>query len=346
MNKSPLLLMLLAGSASAQLNFEQGDWQVICDNTHHCRAAGYQREADDGLPVSLLLSRAAGDAAVSGKIAFQSADEKPLPAEISFQLDGKDLGRLRPGRENQADLDPAQLEALLAALQTEKAQIQLAGGGQKWELSPVGAPAALGKMDEAQGRSGTASALLVQGRGNGPLGVKAEPTPVIRAVKVAAATPTPIAPGTADYERLRNLLSDPERCFNLSPEAGDNPDAYSAEDKVLQAWPLDENHQLVGGLCWRGAYNETWSFGVFDRSLQNMQQRLGSDEEPVDHYSAGVISGRSKYRGVGDCEHGVNYVWTGEKFSKTSAWDSGLCRGFPGGAWQLPIFVSEVKDAD
>ena len=79
------LLLMLAGAVQAQVNFEHGDWQLICDNTHTCRAAGYQ--VDDG-PVSVLLTREAGtNAAVRGELAWQAADDQsPPPAELTFTL--------------------------------------------------------------------------------------------------------------------------------------------------------------------------------------------------------------------------------------------------------------------
>lgn len=63
-----LITLLSAGTAAATdtgtavegLSFQHDDWEVACDNTRTCRAAGYQ--SDDGgeaLPVSVLLTRAA-----------------------------------------------------------------------------------------------------------------------------------------------------------------------------------------------------------------------------------------------------------------------------------------------
>ncbi|RBC82079.1 DUF1176 domain-containing protein, partial [Xanthomonas oryzae pv. oryzae] len=36
------------------------DWTIACDNTRTCRAAGYQADEGEHLPVSVLLTRTAG----------------------------------------------------------------------------------------------------------------------------------------------------------------------------------------------------------------------------------------------------------------------------------------------
>ncbi len=61
----PTLLLTLAmlptvlwaqENTPAGVNFTHHDWELACDNTRTCRAAGYQSD-DDQLPVSVLLTR-------------------------------------------------------------------------------------------------------------------------------------------------------------------------------------------------------------------------------------------------------------------------------------------------
>ncbi|MFC0035999.1 DUF1176 domain-containing protein [Cardiobacterium valvarum] len=167
MNKPFLLLALLGTTATAAVSFTHGDWQINCDNTHTCRVAGYQTDDGEKAPVSVLLTRAAGaDAPISGKISLLTADESPLPDHITFTLDGKNLGELHPDKNNgEAELNAAQIEALLAALQAPRADIQFSGGKTQWQLSAAGASAVLLKWDEAQGRLQTASAVTLKQRG-------------------------------------------------------------------------------------------------------------------------------------------------------------------------------------
>ncbi len=56
-----------------------------------------------------------------------------------------------------------------------------------------------------------------------------------------------------------------------------------------------------------------------------------------------TVIGSFKSRGIGDCWHGKEAVWNGKIFIRTSEWTTGSCKGFTGGAWQLPIFVSEIN---
>lgn len=69
MLRHSLWLLLLLGSKLAAAPIQgfyttQGDWELACDNTGTCRAAGHANEEDShGLPVS-LLQRTAGERAV------------------------------------------------------------------------------------------------------------------------------------------------------------------------------------------------------------------------------------------------------------------------------------------
>ena len=346
MNKPLLLLALLGTTATAAVSFTHGDWQINCDNTHTCRVAGYQTDDGEKAPVSVLLTRAAGaDAPISGKISLLTDDESPLPDHITFTLDGKNLGELRPDKNNgEAELSTAQIEALLTALQAPHADIQFSGGKTQWQLSAAGASAVLLKWDEAQGRLQTASAVTLKQRGKKAVTVAPAAKPELKAVNIQPGKPTLIAPDAADYARLNKLLDPKAEC--LTSDSSADQEFYSAEEKSLAVYELDARHKLVAKLCWRGPYNTTHNYGLFDNKLQNLQQRLGSDEEPMNDFDGKTISGQMKGRGLGDCWSGSEYIWTGEKYELSSALDSGLCRGFGGGAWQLPTFVSNVTEVE
>src|SRR5690606_20682081 len=49
----------LSLAAIQGLHFSHKDWEIACDNTGTCRAAGYQSDQDIDQPVSVLLERAA-----------------------------------------------------------------------------------------------------------------------------------------------------------------------------------------------------------------------------------------------------------------------------------------------
>ncbi|RYE66259.1 MAG: DUF1176 domain-containing protein, partial [Oxalobacteraceae bacterium] len=54
-----VVLHAVAADTLPQVRFEHKDWEIACDNTRTCRAAGYQTE--DVVPnASILLTRHAG----------------------------------------------------------------------------------------------------------------------------------------------------------------------------------------------------------------------------------------------------------------------------------------------
>jgi hypothetical protein len=50
-----------------------------------------------------------------------------------------------------------------------------------------------------------------------------------------------------------------------------------------------------------------------------------------------------KGRGLGDCLSTETYAWNGTEFVLAEEKDTGLCRGFPGGAWDFYRTTSEIR---
>lgn len=340
--KKILLLTLLAGAARAVDRFEHGDWVSACDNTNTCRAAGFQADGLGENPVALLLTRAAGAGApLQGEISLAWADDgtekpaPPLPTSVKLLLNGRSLGPVALDENGQGELTPAQLEALIDALQAKHADIRFSGGGTQWRLSDTGAAAVLLRLDAQQGRINSPSALMKKRRGSGPVTVSPLPVPVIRAAQVVPSEPSFIPAGSTDFQRLSRLLDPEEECLEFDDD----------ENQPLTVHRLDDHFRLVSKLCNRGTHNESFRYGLFDSALQERQQLLG-DEDPLNDYKDGTISGTHRMRSLGDCWAGASYVWTGERFMRSEVWDSGLCKGVGGGSWHLPTFVSEVKESD
>lgn len=99
--KSLLLLAVLPLAAPAFDDngsyFEHKNWEIACDNTGTCRAAGYQAGEEDQA-ISLLLVRDAGaDAAITGEITVidPNGDDKNRQALSGhLYLDDKNLGNI------------------------------------------------------------------------------------------------------------------------------------------------------------------------------------------------------------------------------------------------------------
>ncbi len=49
-----------------------------------------------------------------------------------------------------------------------------------------------------------------------------------------------------------------------------------------------------------------------------------------------------KARGIGDCWGSEQWAWEGSGFEHIAASYTGLCKGFAGGAWELPTLVTEL----
>lgn len=318
--KKLMLLALLSAGAAAQDIFNDGDWLLVCDNGNSCRAVGYQAAGDENLPVAVLFTRAPG-APVKGEVAFNGKDgDKAQLPEINLTVNGRDLGSLKPDKSSgKASLSAEQTAALLEALKEKGATVKFAGGGQNWLLSANGAAAVLEKLAAAKDE---AAAL-----------------PVIKAVSVADADPSYVEVGTDEYKRLNRLLDPDNACESAD---GDSKD----KDLRLAIYPMDGQHRLVARLCSWGAYNEIFRFGLFDGQLQRRLQLVGEgvDDEPLNEYKAGRISGFMREQASGNCGAGVQYQWDGKEFQLARRWSNGLCRAFDAAPWQLPSFVSELED--
>ncbi len=340
------LFSLLLGAAAVahayprsdlpSIKFEHKDWELACDNTRTCRAAGYHEEID-GPNASILLTRAAGPSQPV-QVELQLADDpdNPPPDSLQMTIGGRAVGTVQLGGEaTTATLSAAQVRALLPALLKDE-PIAWTGGKRRWTISTAGANAVLLKMDDFQGRIGTPGALVRKG-GKPESGVlPALPKPVV----VAAAVPKRPAEDihfTAAQERqliaeLRETLAEGD-CDLLAPE--------DDEHTPFDIQRLSGDRLLVSHLCWRGAYNS--GDGYWVTAARPPYSPVLVTTSATD-YSDGTIGATQRGRGVGDCMAASSWVWDGRTFSQTLEQTSGMCRQIAaGGAWDLPTLVAEVR---
>ena len=337
--KKVLLLALLPVVAMATSikgigNYQ--DWDLVCDNTGTCRMAGYQEKGDD--PVSILFTRAAGEnAAVEGKftiLPFGEADrDVQVGQDIEIWLNGKSLGKVKHIYDDAPDkLTEEQTKALLNGLKKES-EIRLTYGKTTLKVSDKGAAAAMLKMDEFQQRLNTPSALIRQGQEkHAVLAPKVEPK--IDAVSVKNRKTIELKHGEKQFNHVLALLRKANSC--------DDEDITSQD---ITLYPLTQNKVLAEALCVRGAYQGTNYYAVLDDKLSKVEQVLAEQYNRAEYdekQGYAFVRGTYKGRGVGDCWSSQDAVWNGKIFIRTSEWTTGSCKGFPGGAWQLPIFVSNV----
>lgn len=341
-------LSLCAQAApTAGLSFSHNDWELACDNTRTCRAAGYQGSDGEEMAVSVLLTRKAGPGQpVTGQLMIgQYGDNDPvskLPKtfKLAMRVNGKPVGQLALTQENLvADLSAPQVAALLASL-SRASTIEWSIGDNRWQLSDKGASAVLLKMDEFQGRLGTQGALIKKGPRGEDSVLPPVPAPVLLAPALAKSLPSDAQFAKKHAKALRKALIASvknENCPKLTePEAGEG-------EAGLSVTRLSDSKLLVSTPCWMAAYNFGSGYWIIDNAPPFhpvLVTDSGSD------YGDGTISASQKGRGLGDCWSSDAWTWDGKDFIHTESATTGMCRLLaPGGGWSLPTLVTDVRPA-
>lgn len=339
------LLLPALGAQAADLpglSFSHNDWEVVCDNTRTCRAAGYQSD-DDKLAVSVLLTRKAGPRQpVTGELMIGTYDDEealsklPPVLQLSMRINGRALGKVELHKdEAAAKLSSEQVAALLAAL-PHKSSIEWAAGENRWRLSDKGAAAVLLKMDEFQGRIATQGALVKKGPQADDAVLAPLPMPVVIAAPLAKPLSTDKQLANDKAQALREAL-------RAALKDDDCPDLTESEagEAELAITRLTDTQLLVSTQCWTGAYNIGYGYWVVDDTSPYhavLVTTSGSD------YSDGSISASQKGRGLGDCWSSNAWTWDGKQFVHTESSTTGMCKLVaPGGAWVLPTLVTDVR---
>ncbi len=319
--------------------FSHGDWELVCDNTRTCRAAGYQ-PGERGPAASVLLTRRAGPGQkVVGQLLIgEAADGAPrgrAPAalKLTLRIDEREAGTVTAGAEA-VELAPRIVQALLGAL-PGTATIAWTEGARRWQLSGKGAAAVLLKMDEFQGRVGTRGALIKPGTRSESAVLKAAPVPVLRAARWTDTRAGDAGLVEHNGERLRAALratlGDQDYC----------PDLFDADADPISVQRLSANRLLVSTRCWSGPYNVNDGYWVIDDTPAFnpvLVTTAASDTDPPH------ITANHKGRGIGDCRSSDAWTWDGAGFIHTASASTGMCKLVAaGGAWELPRIVTDVR---
>ena len=344
-----LLLALAAPMAfpvrAVDTAFQHEDWELVCDNTRTCRVAGYQRD-DSEMPVSVLLTRKAGPAtAVVGRVrlgdGWQDSMLDGLPAQFpaALWIDGTSYGAHTVEQTTlELDLTAAQVAALLKALARDS-RIEFRAGKTVWALSDSGAAAVLLKMDEFQGRIGTVGAAFRKGKQPETKVLPPLPAPVVKAAPLAPAKDSDarfIAQhGDAVRKALRSA-TDEDSCSDLHRTGEGTGD----EAPTLDVVRLTKTKLLVSTRCWLAAYNAGSGYWIINDTAPYRPELVTADATDFDK---GTLGSSQKARGIGDCWGSEQWTWNGTAFVQTSASSTGMCKGFAGGAWELPTLVTDIR---
>ena len=320
-------------SAPAAQTFEHGDWQLACDNTRTCRAAGYSAEGDTQ-PASLLFTRDAGPGtSVEGELQLGDfGDDSTIPANVRLAIGGKSAGVIPLDKDGHADLPSTVVAALLKAF-AGKGRVSFSAGGETWRISGEGATAVLLKMDDLQGRVGTPGALVRRGGTSESAVLPPLPAPRVQAVRIVSTE----QPGDDVLAaRVLDSVELPKGDGGDCPKLGDPQERQNA-----RLWHLDAHRVLVAQGCWMAAYNVGDGYWVANARPPYEATLVTNAGNEFD--AAKGIASQQKGRGMGDCGSDDSWTWDGARFVHSAESTSGLCRGVrAGGAWILPTVVMEV----
>ena len=270
----------------------------------------------------------------SSLLPFGEADrDVQVGQDIEIWLNGKSLGKVKHISDDAPDkLTEEQTKALLSGLKKES-EIRLTYGKTTLKVSDKGAAAAMLKMDEFQQRLNTPSALIRQGQEKHAV-LAPQAALKVEAVSVNNRKTIELKRGEKQFNHVLALLRKANSC--------DDEDITSQD---ITLYPLTQNKVLAEALCVRGAYQGTNYYAVLDNKLSKVEQVLAEQYNRAEYdekQGYAFVRGTYKGRGVGDCWSSQDAVWNGKIFIRTSEWTTGSCKGFPGGAWQLPTFVSDI----
>ena len=317
--------ILLAGFISAPLyanplngfSFAHKDWEVACDNTGTCRAAGYSDHA-----VSVLLTRAAGpDTSVYVDVAFaQRTANQASQKDATLFIDGQKQGALTFSAEGYFKLNYQQRKVFLDALRQDNT-IEFAANGERLPLSNAGSSAVLLKMDEFQKRINTQSAVLHPGDKNSNDVLNAEPAPLIITQPVIR-TPDVEPLTTAQRQKI-------EPKIRVTPEMNCR-ELEEGQERIYYRIPVDKQHVLIQTECFDSSRTILW---LTNTELTASPKLITSD---ASEYENGEIARFSDPIQL--------WVWEGNNFTLRDEYRSGGQGNLSvGGVWTLPTFVSIVR---
>ena len=316
--------------------FSHKDWEIACDNTGTCRVAGYQAD-NQSHSISVLLQRAAGaQAQVSARVKIDREAFGRELKQLQLFMAGQSFGFVKiDSKTDEGQLSIAQTQKLIQALQG-KEPILWKWNKFTWALSVDGASAVLLRMDDFQKRIGTNSALLRKSTASSDQVLKPKNIPKVNInsyVKgLQARHLIHSAISKQIFKQIKNTTT-AEDC----PLVFDTN--FLADDRVV-VFPLNSQYAVVEVPCWRGAYNVGNGYWVMDRQLKQVKQIVtvtGSS------FSEGQIFSNQRGRGIGDCNSVEEWSWTGKRFIKTYQARTEMCRGFAGGAWDIPTLIYRVQ---
>ncbi len=314
------------------VNFTHKDWDLTCDNTLICRAAGYS--SDDTYPAAtVLITREAGvSTPITNQVMladYEGEAAQKNPGAPVLLIGQKSQGSLLAESEGSWKMSEAQFSAFKQALQRDTT-ISFKDNSNEFVFSGAGSNAVLLKMDDVQGRIDTPDALFKKGTAN-EAGIK----PAIEAPVIVKA---PVTDAQSRDMTVQETALIKSRILELKSTTTDCDEELLAE--TWQIASLNSEQSLVSVPCWRAAYNSGDMYFVIHNNM-SVPPELVTDS--ATDYQDGLLSFSMKGRGLGDCWSYQQWVWDGQQFVVSSSGDTGRCRLIQaGGAWDIPQIVTRI----
>ena len=319
----------------------------------------YSSEDNFDRPATILITAVPRQMIPKVEVQFLPPLKLADKQDIELWLNDKFYGQLSVSSDGDVyQLNQKQTQALLRqAKQNTKIEIVAVSnvGRTRWQISDKGMSAVLLKLDEVQGRVGNSLALVSQSHRNKQVPKSAVTKPIIHkafAFSDKKQTTLPLSKLNyfksniekwinVDSKSLMGTQDEMGECELVNPKS-EQYQSFKQYDSNLLDWTftlVDSAHTLASHLCWSGAYNMGYGYWLIDNAKPSKPQLIttsGSD------YAKGEIWSTQKGRGLGDCWGQKQWVWNGKSFVISKEATTGMCRGFAGGAWQLPTYVSDV----
>ncbi len=314
------------------------DWSLTCNNIETCYAEGYHA-GDAGEQVASILLKKAAQNKITGLVKVDILDENGAGhiQTLTMTVNHKNLGVIHKNGDD-FELNQRQINAIIQSIaKTGKASIKFRHGKEIWQVSDVGLKEVLGKIDEHLGVANTPFAILKKGNKK-TLAKTARQKPVIHPKPVLTADTVLIDKNSAEGKKLVAFLTplmkkEDKYCDMLEEDASD----YLSETQFA-VMPITKDKKLVTARCMTGAYNISDTAWVMNNDLTHSYQTIDS----VNDVDGNRLSYLYKGRGIGDCWGGESWIWTGNRYEKTAEYHTGQCKGFVGGAWLIPSYITDV----
>lgn len=359
--------------------FVQNDWQLVCDNTLTCRAAGYSKESAEWR-ASILMTLTADEMIPNTQVILNywdaaeavAAQLKAADYQVEMRLNEKSLGLVQLSQDESGigTLSKLQTTELINhARRNTKITFKLAN--YEWLISDAGISAVLLKLDDIQGRTGNASALLSKNAPNALTPKQAQPVPEIDVADVYSndlydlgdVQNTPLTPNITIDSYPITHLQQTEWLTNMgqwvmptltssSSNADDSGSARSTNDDSRESYGLEACNLLDPSNLLYDDYakwtldpidpehsiasHPCWS-GAYNFGLGYWLINHSAPNQPTlittdgSAYYEGQIMASHKSRGLGDCWWTKEWQWNGASFVKTAEQTTGLCRQISAG---------------